>query len=52
MDISVWGGQKGFVYGTNGICVTLPATQYKDPTKILVKDKDGRNQADNGRKCE
>lgn len=30
------GGQKGYVYGVNGICNTLPATQYKDPTKILL----------------
>lgn len=29
------GGQKGYVYKTNGITPCLPATQYKDPTKIL-----------------
>ena len=33
------GGQKGFVYGVDGICNTLPATQYKDATKILIKVK-------------
>ena len=29
------GGQKGGVYSREGICPCLPATQYKDPTKII-----------------
>lgn len=45
------GGQKGYVYGVNGICNTLPATQYKDPTKILIKVRNERNQTDNAWKC-
>lgn len=31
------GGQKGWIYSVNGYSPTLPATQYKDPTKIVVK---------------
>ena len=30
------GGQKGWVYDTDGVADCLPATQYKDPTKIVV----------------
>lgn len=33
------GGQKGWVYSSDGIAPTLPATQYKDPTKIIIKGK-------------
>lgn len=29
------GGQKGYVYKADSLCPCLPATQYKDPTKIL-----------------
>lgn len=36
MALSVW-GQKGIVYSTGGICCCLPASQYKDATKILVR---------------
>ena len=31
------GGQKGIVYSTSGVCCCLPASQYKDATKILVR---------------
>lgn len=31
------GGQKGDVFGIDGVCTALPASQYKDPTKILIK---------------
>ena len=34
------GGQKGWIYSVDGIAGTLPASQYKDPTKILIKKKD------------
>jgi hypothetical protein len=30
------GGQKGWVFHTQGISPCLPATQWKDPTKVLV----------------
>lgn len=30
------GGQKGWVYSVDGIVGALPASQYKDPTKILI----------------
>lgn len=30
------GGQKVWVYDTDGVADCLPATQYKDPTKIVV----------------
>lgn len=30
------GGQKGFVYDPDGIAPCLPATQYKDPCKIIT----------------
>ena len=30
------GGQKGYVYGIDGIIPCLPATQYKDPYKIIL----------------
>ena len=33
------GGQKGWIYSVNGCSPTLPATQYKDPTKIIVYTK-------------
>lgn len=29
------GGQKGYVYKADAVSPCLPATQYKDPTKIL-----------------
>lgn len=29
------GGQKGYVYATDGLCNCQPATQYKDPTKVV-----------------
>lgn len=28
------GGQKGWIYSVNSCSPTLPATQYKDPTKL------------------
>ena len=31
------GGQKGWIYSVDGIVGTLPASQYKDPYKILIK---------------
>lgn len=31
------GGQKGHVYSDEGITDCLPATQYKDPTKVVVR---------------
>ena len=33
------GGQKGWVYSIDGIMGTLPASQYKDPPKILILHK-------------
>lgn len=30
------GGQKGWILDIDGIVGALPATQYKDPTKIIV----------------
>lgn len=33
------GGQKGWVFSIDGIAGALPATQYKDPTKIVVTRK-------------
>lgn len=29
-------GQKGWIYSGEGLICTLPATQYKDPPKIIV----------------
>ena len=41
------GGQKGWIYSVNGCSPTLPATQYKAPTKILIdmawRDKNENN---------
>lgn len=37
-DLGV-GGQRGVVYSSKGLCMTLSATQYKDAPKIVVKDK-------------
>ena len=34
------GGQKGWIYSVDGIVGALPASQYKDPFKILIKKKD------------
>lgn len=33
-------GQKGWIYSVDGIVGTLPASQYKDPAKIVVERKD------------
>lgn len=33
------GGQKGWVFDISGTCPCLPASQYKDATKILVRRK-------------
>lgn len=30
------GGQKGCIYSANGCSPSLTATQYKDPTKIII----------------
>lgn len=30
------GGQKGYIYKTDGLIPCLPATQYKDPYKIIL----------------
>ena len=30
------GGQKGYIYNVTGICPCLPATQYKDPCKVIL----------------
>jgi hypothetical protein len=30
------GGQKGWIYSIEGIISTLPASQYKDPSLIVV----------------
>ena len=35
LHILEW-GQKGWIYSVNGCSPTLPATQYKDPTKIII----------------
>lgn len=29
------GGQKGYIVSVNGIASCLPATQYKDPLKVV-----------------
>jgi hypothetical protein len=29
-------GQKGWIYSVNGCSPTLSATQYKEPTKIII----------------
>lgn len=33
------GGTKSWIYSTDGYSPTLPATQYKDLTKIVVEAK-------------
>lgn len=30
------GGQKGWIYSANGCSPSLTATQYTDPTKIII----------------
>ena len=48
LHILKW-GQKGWIYSVNGYSPTLPATQYKDPTKILIdmawRDKNEDNSS-------
>lgn len=34
------GGQKGWVFDTQGISRCLAATDYKDPTKVVVKEEE------------
>ena len=34
------GGQKGWVVSAGGIASCLPATQYKDPLKVVVHEAD------------
>ena len=34
-DLEV-GGERGRVFHNDGICGTLSATEWKDPTKVLV----------------
>ena len=41
------GGQKGFIYKVTGICPCLPATQYKDPCKVLEDDDRKKYQVAN-----
>ena len=31
------GGQKGYIYDISGVISCLPASQWKDPCKIVVK---------------
>ena len=46
------GGQKGWIYSIYGIISTLPASQYKDPSLIVVtdgrKDRDLRTHEQHG----
>lgn len=35
------GGERGDVFGINGICPCQSATQYKDAIKILIEVSDG-----------
>ena len=44
------GGQKGWIYSIFGIISTLPASQYKDPSLIVVYDE--RNDNTNWRFAE
>lgn len=32
------GGQQGWIYSPDGIISTIPASTYKDPIKIVVKE--------------
>lgn len=32
------GGQKGYLFDSLGLCAALPASQYKDATKILIRE--------------
>ena len=36
------GGQKGYIYDTLGVISCLPASQWKDPCKIVVENPDRR----------
>lgn len=38
------GGQKGYLFNPNGLCAALPASQFKDPTKVLIKTKMLKNK--------
>lgn len=50
-DLGV-GGWHVVVFGIDGICPCIPSTNYKDSTKILLKDRNEQDKIDNGRKCE
>lgn len=44
------GGQKGYIYMTDGLIPCLPATQYKDPYKIILSTS-GKCQSDSLEMC-
>lgn len=33
------GGERGRIMDPNGVCVSLSATDYKDPPKVIVEQK-------------
>lgn len=33
------GGQQGWIYSTYGIMSTIPSCCYKDPPKIIIKER-------------
>ena len=33
------GGQRGWIYSVDGYIGTLPASQYKNPAKIVIEQK-------------
>lgn len=37
------GGQQGWIYSTDGLISTIPASTYKDPPKIVIQDKKKRS---------
>lgn len=38
------GGQQGWIYSTDGLLSTLPASSYKDPPKIVVSEVDNKTE--------
>lgn len=46
-DLGV-GGERGIVYSPKGIAPCESATQYKDPTKILVEDGNKEDRKSRG----
>lgn len=50
-DLGV-GGWHGIVFGIDGVCPGIPATNYKDATKIMVKTDVKAKSINNDRQCE